>query len=137
MVTPETIERVGYFNEDYDPAFFEDNDYHWRILMMGYKAYGSDWAPYSHIASRTRFENPNLVPHLRFRENKIKFFKNNLTDTVDQEVADERYAAWIKENPDLKHPTVAKVIEFALANGIVTDEVKKWLDNLTVYNVPT
>lgn len=131
LITPETIERIGYFCEDYDPAFFEDNDYHWRILMTGYKAFSSDLAPYSHIASRTRHGNPNIVTHDQFRGNKIKFFRNMLTLTVDQSVADLRYASWLNDNPTVVHPTVTQVLEYCIETGLVDAPLRKHLDGLT------
>lgn len=136
MITPEFLDRIGFFCEDYDPAFFEDNDCHWRILMTGYKAFGTDWAPYSHIASRTRHGNPNLVTHENFRRNKIKFFRNMMTDKVDQEVADARYAAWLADNPDVPHPTAEQVLQHADQTGAISPKLKRWLDNLTIANCP-
>ena len=136
MITPETIDRIGKFCEDYDPAFFEDNDMHWRILMMGYKAFGTNWAPYSHIASRTRYGNPNLVTHANFRMNKIKFHRNMLTDTVSQEVADSRYQAWLQEHPGDKHPKHTDVLELCRKKGLIDDKLTQWLDQLQVMNVP-
>lgn len=134
MITPETIERIGMFTEIYEPAFFEDNDTHWRILLEGYKAFGTDWAPYSHIASRTRFENPDIVPHQRFRENKLKFYRQMLTDTVDQEVPVERYAAWLKEFPDVKHPFWENVNAWCVKQGIITVEMIKWLRDTDIFH---
>lgn len=136
LVTLETFDKIGMFDPQYDPAFFEDNDYHWRILLEGYKAYGTDWAPYSHIASRTRHENPELVPHLKFRENKIKFYRKMVTDSVDQEIAVQRYNHWLKHHPDIRHPSFEDVINFAENHGLVKDGLNDWLDNLTVWNVP-
>ena len=36
MITPRTVELVGTFDENFDPAWFEDNDYHRRICLLGY-----------------------------------------------------------------------------------------------------
>lgn len=136
MITPETIDRIGLFAEDYMPAFFEDNDMHWRILMMGYKAFSTDWAPYSHIASRTRYSNPEIVPHERFRLNKVKFFHKNFTDTVDQKIPEQRYANYIKDHPNDKHPSVDAVQEYAHKSGLITDKLLGWLKRLNIANVP-
>lgn len=148
MITKETIDRVGLFCEDYDPAFFEDNDMHWRILLMGYKAFGTDWAPYSHIASRTRHGNPNLVTHENFRRNKIAFFRNMMTYDVDQKIADSRYAAWLSAFPGVEHPDYRQVLEFCSktspsdlkvqteANWAIDDTLRQWLKDLTITNCP-
>jgi len=133
MITPETIDRIGFFTEHYVPAFFEDNDTHWRILLQGYKAFGTDWAPYSHIASRTRFENPDIVPHKTFRDNKLKFFRTMQTDTVGQEVPDKRYAEWMKYHPDRPHPTWQEINEWCVQEGIITQEMIKWLKKATIF----
>jgi len=136
MITPETIDRIGLFCEDYDPAFFEDNHTHWKILQMGYKAFKTDWAPYSHIASRTRHGNPNIVTHENFRANKIKFMRNMMCDGVGQEVAEARYAAWLADNPTVKHPTLEDVLQHAESTGAITPKLKAWLDALTIQNCP-
>ena len=135
MVTPETIERIGFISEEYEPAFFEDNDTHWRIIMMGYKAFGTDWAPYSHVASRTRHENPNLVPHEQFRANKIKFYRRNRTNDVDQSIAEERYAHWLNSGGH-KHPEVDRVLDLAEADGLITPQLKQWLAERNIQNTP-
>lgn len=131
MITPETIDRIGFFSEDYMPAFFEDNDMHWRIMLRGYKAYATDWAPYSHIGSRTRYTQPDVVSHRQFRFNRGKFFQNNLTNTVDQSVAQERYDSYIKAYPNDKHPSLESVQRHAYQVGLVTDDLVNWLNNLS------
>lgn len=135
MIEPKFTDLVGWFDEEYYPAFWEDNYMHWSILLRGYKAFGSDFAPYSHIASRTRYGNPNIVTHQDFRRNKIRFFRKMLTDTPDQEIADARYKAWI-DSGGCKHPTVEQVLEFAFKNGMVSKELQEWLEKRTIDNTP-
>ena len=36
MITPRTVELVGTFDENFDPAWHEDTDYHQRIRKLGY-----------------------------------------------------------------------------------------------------
>lgn len=136
MITPEFLERIGYFCEDYVPAFFEDNHTHWKILQTGYRALKTDWAPYSHIASRTRHGNPNIVTHENFRANKIQFMRNMICDGVGQEVAEARYKAWLADNPTVKHPKLEDVLQHAQDTGAITPKLKAWLKDLTVANVP-
>lgn len=135
MIAPETIDRIGFFSEQYLPAFFEDNDMHWRMLLTGYKAFGTDWAPYSHVASRTRYENPEIVTHINFRENKIKFYREMMTDDVKQEIADERYQHWLSKYPDIKHPKATDVLDLAIADGLITGQLQEWLAQLHWKNV--
>lgn len=117
MITPETIERLGYLSEEYNPGYFEDNDYHHRILLMGYKAWGTGWAPYTHIASRTRYAHPNIVPHEVFRANRAQFYKTFHVDGPDQEIEDERREAFYKGNPDAEpHRPWTEVLEWCLEN---------------------
>ena len=35
MVAPQTIEKVGWFDEGFYPAYYEDNDYDRRIKLLG------------------------------------------------------------------------------------------------------
>lgn len=129
MITPECIDRVGWFDKDYMPAFLEDNDYHWRILLSGYKAWGTDWAPYSHIASRTREENPNIVTHIMFRKCKVHFWRKFMTRTVQQEIADQRYEAYYKATGE-KHPKWQSVNAYAHEHGLISNDLIKWLENV-------
>lgn len=146
MMDVEAVNLIGYFCEDYDPAFFEDNDMHWRILLMGYKAFSTDWAPYSHIASRTRHGNPNLVTHENFRLNKIRFMRNMATRSVDQEIANERYRYWLDRNPSLPHPNHTEVLKLCREHSLgvrsssnpwaIDDDLVDFLQNLTIANCP-
>jgi len=60
LIKKETIEKVGYFDEQFYPAYFEDNDYHFRIRKAGYKAWKINTAVYFHYGSRTIKENENI-----------------------------------------------------------------------------
>ena len=53
MVNSSTIEKIGWFDEKFYPAYFEDNDYHYRIRMNGFKAVKTNQALYFHFGSRT------------------------------------------------------------------------------------
>lgn len=132
MIEPSFVEKIGFITEIYKPAFFEDNDTHWTILMKGYKAFSSNLAPYSHIASRTRHENPELVSHICFRENKIRFFQKFCTLTVDQEVAVARYENW-KSKSGREHPRHLQ--EVMDAWDFKTVDLER-IRNLDVNNVP-
>lgn len=53
MIKKETIDKVGYFDEKFFPAYFEDNDYHYRINLAGMRAIKINRALYFHYGSRT------------------------------------------------------------------------------------
>ena len=92
---------------------------------MGYKAWGTDWAPYSHIASRTRFAHPNIVPHHVFRENRAKFYREMVVNGPEQEVQDARYQHWLIENPDVKHPDWEDVLSYCVQTGFISKALLK------------
>lgn len=79
MISLETIEKVGMFEEGFYPAYFEDNDYHYRLKLAG----GSDAgiattsAVFYHYGSRTQNESGNVpvVPGNKFEENRQFFIK--------------------------------------------------------------
>jgi GT2 family glycosyltransferase len=52
MITPRTIELVGTFDENFDPAWFEDNSYHRRINLGGFDVIKFP-VPYIHRGSTT------------------------------------------------------------------------------------
>jgi len=53
MVKDETIHKVGFFDDTFYPAYFEDNDYHRRINLAGLKAVSDSRSLYYHYGSRT------------------------------------------------------------------------------------
>lgn len=52
MIRPEVTDRVGWFNEDYYPAYVEDCEYHVRMHRSGIKAVCVD-VPFYHASSQT------------------------------------------------------------------------------------
>lgn len=59
MIKKEFVKKVGFFDENYFPAYFEDNDMHYRILLSGNHAKRISSAPYYHIGSQTMRVNPD------------------------------------------------------------------------------
>ncbi len=53
MVNQKTIDTVGWFDENLKMAYFEDGDYHYRILLSGNKAAKTESAKFYHYGSRT------------------------------------------------------------------------------------
>lgn len=47
-------EAVGKFSEEYKPCYFEDNDFHTKLKLYGYKAIATTEAPYYHYGSVTQ-----------------------------------------------------------------------------------
>lgn len=54
MVRNNFIEDFGQFDENFNPAYFEDNDTHRRILLSEKKAYNVSNAAFYHYGSRTQ-----------------------------------------------------------------------------------
>ena len=50
MITPRTVELVGTFDENFDPAWHEDNDFHVRSYLGGYETLKFN-VPYIHRGS--------------------------------------------------------------------------------------
>jgi GT2 family glycosyltransferase len=53
MVNQNTIDKVGYFDENFKMGYFEDADYHYRVLLAGGKAGKTEAAKFYHYGSRT------------------------------------------------------------------------------------
>lgn len=77
LLTKKAISKVGYFDENFYPAYFEDNDYHYRIKMAGEKALKIHDALYFHYGSRTIRDNPDVraVSNRFYLENKAYFVR--------------------------------------------------------------
>lgn len=72
LIEPETIEVVGPFDENFKPGYFEDNDYHLRILRAGMKAVSLQSAMFYHYGSQTQNndpKNPVVLPE-QFETNR-------------------------------------------------------------------
>jgi GT2 family glycosyltransferase len=72
MIRPSIQNIIGSFDENFIPAYFEDNDYHYRINIAGYKAYNAVSAPYYHYGSQTQNASDILpiVPPFAFELNR-------------------------------------------------------------------
>lgn len=77
MVSPKTIETVGYFDEHFIMGYFEDNDYHTRILVKGFQASAADNAKFYHYGSRTINVDDDLKIEGKFhyQQNRAYFKK--------------------------------------------------------------
>lgn len=56
MLSKECWIDVGEFDEEFAPAYFEDNDYHYRIGLAGMEAITYPPALFYHFASKTNLE---------------------------------------------------------------------------------
>ena len=61
------IDKVGLFDEAFYPAYFEDNDYHYRMRLEGMKALKVHKALYFHFGSRTRIMDKEFKEYLDVR----------------------------------------------------------------------
>lgn len=52
LVDKDFFHKCGTFDENFDPCFWEDNDMHYRIHLLGFKCYFSD-TPFLHIGNQT------------------------------------------------------------------------------------
>ena len=71
------IFKCGYFDENFTPAYFEDNDMRYRIKLAGLKIKIHTGAKIFHHNSATQNADPNnlVVPSARFQENEEYFIK--------------------------------------------------------------
>lgn len=69
---PQLIEKCGYFDENFKPAYFEDNDMHYRIGLAGAKAYIETDANAGHHGSATQNADPSnpVCPSWQFEQNR-------------------------------------------------------------------
>jgi len=76
MINKKLVEMVGEFDEGFSPAYFEDNDMHYRIKLAGLKAICYPPAIYYHYGSRTQ-NDPRypmgLVDGYKFERNRMYF----------------------------------------------------------------
>lgn len=72
MMTQMTYDMVGDFDENFTPAYFEDNDYHRRVNLLGLRAEGVKAAVMYHYGSQTQNHSPKkpVVPPPLFVRNR-------------------------------------------------------------------
>jgi GT2 family glycosyltransferase len=71
---PRLIEHCGWFDENFQPAYFEDNDMHRRIILSGQKSYIVPRAAVRHHGSATQNHTGQpVVPPNRFEDNRRYF----------------------------------------------------------------
>lgn len=75
MIRKETIDKIGYFDENFYPAYFEDNDYHYRIKIAGETALKLHDAIYYHYQSQTIKEGGNVrvLSNANYLTNKVYY----------------------------------------------------------------
>lgn len=67
---PKLINSCGSFDENFYPAYFEDNDMHYRMKLAGAKGYINRRAIAWHVGSGTQNADPEnpVVPSQRFEQ---------------------------------------------------------------------
>jgi glycosyltransferase involved in cell wall biosynthesis len=76
MIRPSTIDEIGWFDEGFKPAYFEDNDYHYRIKLSGKTAEATTRAPFYHYGSLTQNSQAGgVVPGDKFEANRNFYAK--------------------------------------------------------------
>jgi GT2 family glycosyltransferase len=75
MVSQKTIATVGLFDENFRLGYFEDNDFHLRILKAGYQATATTTAKFYHYGSRTAAVDDDLRLQLKpaYQQNRAYF----------------------------------------------------------------
>lgn len=68
LITKACVEKVGFFDENFIGAFFEDNDYHTRVKKAGLKSCVVASVGFHHFGSRTLWEG--LTPAEKSQRDK-------------------------------------------------------------------
>lgn len=72
MINKECWDLVGEFDELFAPAYFEDNDYHYRINLSNVRAVNVPKAIYYHYGSATQ-KTQNVVTNASFEANRMSY----------------------------------------------------------------
>lgn len=75
MINRTCWEEVGEFDNGFFPAYFEDNSYHYRMRLLGFRAIVYPPALFYHYGSRTQNESLEkpIVPGNFFEKNRAYF----------------------------------------------------------------
>jgi len=66
MFRPSTIERFGWFDPNFKPAYFEDNDYYARVVLGGGDCRVVHAAQFYHHGSMTIRHDPAAAHHVNY-----------------------------------------------------------------------
>ena len=70
----EIINKIGIFDENYTPAFFEDNDFKYRAILAGFGIYVVNTACFFHFGSITSKDcDSNLAKNRNYYYSKYPF----------------------------------------------------------------
>jgi len=76
MFGSEIVSSIGFFDEQFFPCYFDDDDYSARIWTAGYLSVAFKRAPFFHFGSVTNESVPNRIcTHEMFRVNQQKFYQ--------------------------------------------------------------
>ena len=66
-----TVERVGYFDENFYPGYYEDNDYWYRMIVSGMTP-AKDWTPRWYDPPLSCIGNAVAVEHMKMKIDEEK-----------------------------------------------------------------
>jgi hypothetical protein len=75
MLRKRTVEKVGWFDKEFKPAYFEDNDYVTRVVLHGVRPQCVIAARHIHQGSLTVKLDPEMAHHVKywFESNRLRF----------------------------------------------------------------
>lgn len=91
IVRQNFLDIHGKFDENFIPAYFEDNDSHRRINLLGYKAISTTAAPCYHYGSKTQNGNIKAVVSSRQFENNRSYYVKKWGGEPGYEIFDHPY----------------------------------------------
>lgn len=70
FLTSELYDNVGEFDETFTPAYFEDNDYDYRVNLAGYESYSHGALKMYHAGSVTQNMDGPVCDSEQFKKNR-------------------------------------------------------------------
>lgn len=96
MIRKEAFDIVGWFDEHYRPAYFEDNDYSTRVVLSGHDCRVIPQARFDTPGSLTVRSDAEAAHHVKywFEKNRARFKAKWGTDRVPVSAEDCRSRCW-------------------------------------------
>lgn len=83
----DVIDKIGNFDENYTPAFFEDNDIKYRAVLAGYGVYTVNTACFYHFGSVTSAKlDYNLEKNRKYYYSKYPFAEYLSKSAFDRDI---------------------------------------------------
>lgn len=115
LIARDYFEKVGFFDENFKPAWYEDNDSHYRSGLLGYREVCTNLAPMIHFGgvATSMMENPNSADSHAYYVKKWGSCNRTGEENNKNPYGDPAFkpSMWLREDGTVVGPLVTKEVQ--------------------------